>query len=285
VDFDRWVVTSCYRAGPGVQVRRKLSFEEKLAVLDVPQAGIDLLVSRQWEHCALGLAPAMLLGDLWGDFVCHEGGDLPRRTVQLEESLLGKRSPAETGLEPPAGRRRKVIEQIVETVSEEALFNSSKAMVSASSFETGSGGAKTDCVLVETVSEEIFCNSSKAMNSALSVETGSGGSKVDCVMAEGLSSKTLPVGGLAGLVVETVLDEEAPAAAILLEDSSLGVESDLQDSQVPPGNDSAARRSKATKSDSDEAPVFMWSESLFRRVFKAEDSGRLSGRRETGRSC
>ena len=293
VDFDSWVVTSCYRAGPGVQVRRKLSLEEKLAVLDVPQAGIDLLVSLQWEHCALGLAPAMLLGGLWGDFLCHEGGDLPRRTVQLEESLLGKRSPVETGLEPPAGQRRKVTEQIVEKASLEAT-------VSASSVETGSGGAKTDCVIVETVSEEIFGNSSKAMNSASSVETGSGGSKVDCVMAEGPSSKTLsvgglagldcvmaegpssktlPVGGLAGLVVETVLDEETPAAAILLEDSSLGVESDLQDSPVPPGNDSAARRSKATKSDSDEAPVFMWSEFLFKRVFKAEDSGNL---RQTG---
>jgi hypothetical protein len=35
VDFDSWVVTSCFRAGPGVQVRRKLSLEEKLAVLDV----------------------------------------------------------------------------------------------------------------------------------------------------------------------------------------------------------------------------------------------------------
>jgi hypothetical protein len=105
----------------------------------------------------------------------------------------------------------------VETVSEEAFFNSSKATVSASGIETGSGGAKTDCVIVlETVSEEIVFNPSKAMNSASSVETGSGGSKVDCVMAEGPSSKTLPVGGLAGLVVETVLDEEASAAAILL---------------------------------------------------------------------
>ena len=163
----------------------------------------------------------------------------------------------------------------METVSEEAFFDSLKAMVSASSVETGSGGAKTDCVIVETVSEEAFFNSSKAINSASSVETGSGGSKVDCVMAEGPISKTLPVGSLAGLVIDTVLDEEAPAAAILLEDSSLGVESDLQDSQVPPRNDSAARRSKATKSDSDEAPVFMWSEVLLKRVFKAEDSGNL----------
>jgi hypothetical protein len=74
--------------------------------------------------------------------------------------------------------------------------------------------------------------------------------------------------GVAGYVIETVLDEEAPAVAKLVEDSVLGVESDLQDSSVPPRNDSAARRSKATKSDSNEAPVFMWSEFLFKRVFK-----------------
>ena len=80
---------------------------------------------------------------------------------------------------------------------------------------------------------------------------------------------------MAGYVVETVLDEEAPAVAELVEDSVLGVESDLQDSPVPPRNDSAARRSKAIKSDSNEAPVFMWSEFLFKRVFKAEDSGNL----------
>jgi hypothetical protein len=66
-----------------------------------------------------------------------------------------------------------------------------------------------------------------------------------------------------------------------VEDSALGVESDLQDSQVPPPrNDSAVRRSKkATNLDSDEALVFMWSEFLFKRVFKAEDSGNL---RQTG---
>ena len=155
VEFDSWVVTPCFRAGPGVQVRRKLSLEEKLAVLDVPQAGIDLLVSRQWEHCALGLAPAMLLGGLWGDFLCHEGGCLPRRTVQTDEKLLGKRSQVETGWElAPAGQRRKVIERTVETVSEEAFFNSSKAMVSASSVETGSGGLEVDYLFVELKTNE-----------------------------------------------------------------------------------------------------------------------------------
>ena len=61
----------------------------------------------------------------------------------------------------------------------------------------------------------------------------------------------------------------------MLEDSVLGVDAGPQDSPVPPRNDSAARRSKATKSDLDEAPVFMWSKFLFKRVFKAEDSGNL----------
>jgi hypothetical protein len=205
--------------------------------------------------------------------VMRGDGCLPRQTVQTDESLLGKRSQVETGLEPPAGQRRKVIERTVETVSEEAFFNSSKAMVSASSVETGSGGLEVDCVrteglTVEAVSEEVFFNSSKAMVSASSVETGSGGAKDDCGRAEGPISKTLPVGRVAGLVVETVLDKETPTAAILLEDSGQGTKSDLQDSQ-------AVRRSKAMKSDSDEVPVFMWSEFLFKRVFKAEVSGNL----------
>jgi hypothetical protein len=75
-------------------------------------------------------------------------------------------------LEPPAGQRRKVVEQIFEAVSEEAFFNSLKAIVSASR----------------------------------RVETRSGGAKADCVMAEGPTSKTLPVGGAAGYVIKTVLD-------------------------------------------------------------------------------
>ena len=74
-------------------------------------------------------------------------------------------------MEPPAGQRRKVVEQIFEAVSEEAFFNSLKAIVSASRVETRSGGAKADCV-----------------------------------MAEGPTSKTLPVGGAAGYVIKTVLD-------------------------------------------------------------------------------
>ena len=68
-----------------------------------------------WCHVIRSIA-------LWGDLLCHEGGDLHRRTVQPEESLLlGKRSPVEIGLEPPARQRQKVVEQIVETVSESAF--------------------------------------------------------------------------------------------------------------------------------------------------------------------
>jgi hypothetical protein len=178
----------------------------------------------------------MLLGGLWGDSVCHERMIcIIERYNQPEERLLGKRFPVEIGLEPPRGLRRKAVKQIFEAVFEGAFFNSSKASVSASSIETESGGAKADFV-----------------------------------MSEGSISKTLPVGGLVGYVIKTVLDEEAPEIAKVLEDSVLGVESGLQDSPLPPRNDSAARRSKATKSDSDEAPVFMWSEFLFKRVFKTQ---------------
>ena len=58
--------------------------------------------------------------------------------------------------------------------------------------------------------------------------TVSGGTTADFFVSEGSISKTLPVGGVAGYVVETVLDEEAPAVAKVLEDSVLGVLSQYQ---------------------------------------------------------